>query len=152
MVAGTEYTFQVQSRDFYENNKIALQADTVASDYVLRYDLIEETSDVDFLAVSVTGQMSDDTHAGVFITQSTLTRTGRYSINLTMKGLQVPVDVEEIVVSAASVTSALTTNITAVNASYRAGDSLAFELFPRDEFGNLRIDSSGEVFDVEISV
>lgn len=41
MVAGVEYTFEIQGRDFYENNIQDLLADAVGEDYQVTYHLIE---------------------------------------------------------------------------------------------------------------
>jgi hypothetical protein len=37
MEAGTQYTFQIQSRDFYSNNKKMTLADAIESDYQITY-------------------------------------------------------------------------------------------------------------------
>lgn len=64
MVAGTQYTFLIQTRDFYSNNKNQLLDDTIGTSYQILY--FNEDTSVEALLV-------DSLDSGVFDVQATLT-------------------------------------------------------------------------------
>lgn len=74
MEAGTQYTFQIQSRDFYSNNKKMTLADAIESDYQIAYT--NEDGQTKVLAT-----LADDSSGqGAFLATYTLIKTGNYTL------------------------------------------------------------------------
>lgn len=150
MVAGTDYSFKIQGRDFYQNNIREVLTDAVGSDYSVTYSLLAEETDIDFLPVTVDAVVTDDTDLGNFLIEMTLTKAGRYSLTVLMKGLEVPTLLDEVVVvpvTGLSATTALTSNFTGVAADpYTTGQEIVLTIWARDVYENHRTESTTDVF------
>lgn len=90
MTAGTPYSFQIQGRDFYQNNIQDILSAAVGTDHSITYSLVAEDSDRGFAPVVVDAVISDDTTPGVYSVDVTLTKAGRYSLLIRLRGLEVP--------------------------------------------------------------
>ena len=86
MIAGTQYTFKIQSRDFYSNNMELNLANSLGSDYKITYQSGDNI---------VQAALSDDSQLGVFKVTVTITKTGLYSLRILFKELEVPTSLTE---------------------------------------------------------
>lgn len=73
MVAGTQYTFLIQTRDFYSNNMNKSLQDSIGSNYQILY--FNRWTEVE-------AQLVDDPNIGIFEVEVTLTQTGLYSLKI----------------------------------------------------------------------
>ena len=142
MVAGTQYTFKIQSRDFYSNNMNLLLADAIGDDFLITYTGPS----------TVQAALVDDDSPGVFRVEVTLTITGEYKLTVLLKGLQVPtqLSVNSITVTPKPVTSPATTGFTGAQPSYLTGQYVEIIITARDEFSNLRY-STDDTFTMELT-
>jgi hypothetical protein len=152
MVAGDQYSFRIQGRDFYQNNIQDLKDDAFGTDFLVQYSLLESEDDVDFQPVVVEATLVDDTSlgAGVYKSTVTLTIAGQYEILVLLRGLQMPTDVETITVEPAVSTSSTFSNFTGVEMQYQTGQSVEVTIYARDRYGNLRTDSTADNFELSL--
>lgn len=142
MVAGTQYTFKIQSRDFYSNNMNLLLDDAIGDDFLITYAGPE----------TVQAALVDDASPGVFRVEVTLTITGEYTLTVLLKGLQVPTQLSAnaITVTPKQETSPQTTGFTGAQPSYFTGQYVEIIITSRDEFSNLRF-STDDTFTMELT-
>ena len=81
----------------------------------------------------------------------TLTKAGRYSLQILLRGLEVPTQLTEIVCEPASTTIALTSNFTGIMEPYKTGESIVLTIWARDTFENLRVASVAETFGLVVT-
>ncbi len=176
MTAGQSYTAEIQTRDFYSNNRKALMAESVqtwAASIVL---LDASSSDATVIATGTladrrSGISADD--AGVFEVAFSPTLAGTsFKVLLSINGLEVDVTADyrskPLVVLPAPITSAAHSNYTILaetrqsrvqyvdqeasrSYAYVAGDSFKVLIDARDRFGNLRYASSEDQLLVELT-
>ena len=116
MVAGTEYTFQIQSRDFYGNNMQLTLAEAVSTDYSVFYSNSEQ---------EVAAVITDDSDLGVFKVTTTLTIAGEYDLQILLRGLEVPHSLSNsVTINPTITTSPLTSNFTGNLDFYLTGEKI----------------------------
>lgn len=112
---------------------------------------MKESSDVDFVPVSVDATIADDTNPGVYLVTVTLTRAGRYALAIELRGLQTPTSLTEVVCVPTLNTVALTSNFTGVASEpYTTGQSVVLTIWARDIFTNLRTASTSDIFQLAV--
>lgn len=132
MTAGTEYSFFIQSRDFYSNNKAMTLEQAISSDYLITYTNEDGQTKVQAL-------LEDHTSDGVFIASFTLTKTGHYTLQILLRGLEVPTYLTDTDLTVVPyVTSAVTSEFEGNLLEYKTGDYITIKITARDEFNNLR--------------
>jgi len=105
-------------------------ADALGTDFQITY---ESESEI------VQASLVDDTDLGVFKVIITLTKTGQYSLEILIVGLEVPTYLTQLIeVIPKPVTSPETTGFTGTLVSYLTGESVELLITSRDEFTNLR--------------
>ena len=84
MIAGTEYDFLIQGRDFYQNNIQDKKSTAFGTDFLIQYSLRQTESDVDFQPVLVKANLEDDSVTsqadGVYRATFTLEKAGEYDL------------------------------------------------------------------------
>lgn len=110
--AGSQYTFQIQTRDFYSNNLKSSQQDL---DFQITFTSGDET---------VSATLQDDLDLGVLKVSFTLTKVGLYHLSIMLNGLEVPHSVTTIKVVPKQVTSYVTSRFTGVLSNYLTGESI----------------------------
>lgn len=123
----------------------------MGSDHSIKYSLIAEESDTDFLPVVVDAAITDDTSPGVYFVSVTLTKAGKYNLSIMLRGLEVPTGLTEIEVLPALNTIALTSNFTGVKEPYITGQKVILTIWARDTFENLRKASVADVFTLTVT-
>lgn len=99
-------------------------AEAVGTDHSVKYSLISEKTDINFVPVVVDASVSDDSQPGVYLVKVTLNKSGRYLLNIFFRGLEVPTMLTEILVTPAQATNALTSNFTGVMEPYKTGEKI----------------------------
>jgi hypothetical protein len=173
MVAGSSYTFQIQTRDFYSNNLKSLLGVAVQSWQAEILSEYEDDGAAPVVAASgtIVDKPSDATdYSGVYDVTFSPTIAGRtFAIKLTLNGLDVDNTAEyrnePLVVEPAPLTSASHTNYTILTApdqsqlqyvdqeasrsyTYVTGDTFHVLIDARDAYTNLRYDSAADVYTV----
>lgn len=92
MVAGSQYTFKIQTRDFYSNNleKSLNQPNNI--EHIISYTSGEKT---------VLATLTDDVNQGVLLVAITLEQAGAYNLQILLNQHEVPTYLtsDQIVVS-----------------------------------------------------
>jgi hypothetical protein len=111
MIAGTQYTFQIQGRDFYANN--------------LKEVLSQKSKVVLFYGEkSVEAQLTDDLHPGTYKVFMTLEQTGQYELKVEINDLLVPLHPSTITVTEKPISSAATSSFSGHSLLYQTGEKL----------------------------
>ena len=104
--------------------------EAIESDYKITYTNGE---------TKVQATLTDDPSGpGVFLATFTLTKTGTYTLEILLRGLEVPTFLDENLSVYPTVTSAATSEFTGNLQEYRTGDYITIVVTARDEFNNLR--------------
>ena len=116
--AGTEYTFKIQARDFYQNNIRQTLSDATDHDHEVVLSLIPDESDIDFKPLLVQATIVDDTASdlGVYLVSFTTQKSGDYKLDVKLRGQEVPLEntLQSIKVHPVELTLALTSNYTGI--------------------------------------
>lgn len=107
-------------------------AEAIESDYKITY-----TNQDGYTQVLATLE-DDPSGPGVFLATFTLTKIGTYTLQILLRGLEVPTLLTESLTVYPTVTSAVTSEFTGNLVEYRTGDFITIVITARDEFNNLR--------------
>lgn len=172
MIAGDTYTAQIQSRDFYSNNRQGLLAESVMA-WEARIVEIDPTG-ASNATIMCNGTITDNAgNPGVFDYTFTPLQTGtNYKIELTINGMHVDLLGEyrstPLVVTPAIITDVLTTNYSILadtdqsyvqytdqeetrHYEYITGDSVFVLIDCRDAYSNVRYGSDSELLLVTLT-
>lgn len=104
----------------------------ISSDYLITYTNEDGQTKVQAL-------LEDHTSDGVFIASFTLTKTGHYTLQILLRGLEVPTYLTDTDLTVVPyVTSAVTSEFEGNLLEYKTGDYITIKITARDEFNNLR--------------
>ena len=113
--------------------------------------MIGDDSDIEFLPLIVDSAITDDSDAGVYFVSATLTKSGRYTLQILLRALEVPTGLTSIEVLPALNTIATTSNFTGVMEPYHTGEKIKITIWGRDVFENLRTVSVADAFTLTVT-
>lgn len=132
-IAGTQFTFNLQTRDMYYNNL-----------------LITSITSVSLQAIGPATVIGDliSTANGVFQGGITMTIVGTYSLILAIDGLNVQ-NMQTVTTFPGTVTAATQSNIVLLTTQSRAGNLITATIYSNDLYSNLRTNSD-DIFVVTV--
>ena len=144
VVAGVPQTFKIQARDYYSNNIVTLATSLTSKSVTLTLSTDQ--------TIIATGTMTDTSGSpGAYDVIYSATVAGTYSMVISINGNQITNSPFTITVSPGATTDPTKCTFTGYKKAYAAGESLIFTIESRDAYGNLRIASTTDVYNVKMT-